>query len=60
MLVLSRRVGEKVVIDEKTTVTVVSVKNGTVRLGFEAPRDVPIVRDNARRTASRLSNGAGQ
>lgn len=46
MLVLSRRVNEKVLFPGlHTSVQVVEVKPGVVRLGIEAPRDVTIVRE---------------
>jgi carbon storage regulator len=44
MLVLSRRVGETVVIDDNIRVTVVSVHGNHVRLSFSAPPDVRIMR----------------
>jgi len=44
MLVLSRRVGQTVVIDEKIKITVVRTKSGSVRLGIDAPREIPVHR----------------
>lgn len=44
MLVLSRHVGETIVIDGDITVTVVSVNRGTIRLGISAPDHVVIDR----------------
>lgn len=44
MLVLSRRGGQTVVIGGGIVVTVVEVRDGRVRLGFDAPRDVPVNR----------------
>jgi carbon storage regulator len=44
MLVLSRKLGEKVLIGEDIVVTVVEIERGKIRLGIEAPKDVPIVR----------------
>src|SRR5262249_60725486 len=44
MLVLSRKPGEKVVIDGGITVTVVEVQGNKVRIGIDAPGDVRIVR----------------
>ncbi len=44
MLVLSRRIGEGVVIGNGVVVTVLAVRGRQVRLGFEAPRDVAIWR----------------
>ena len=45
MLVLSRKVGEKIVIADKIVITVVSMHNGKVRLGIEAPKDVHVMRE---------------
>ena len=45
MLVLSRKVGETVVIGEHIRVTVVAVQGSQVRLGFAAPDDVRIFRE---------------
>lgn len=45
MLVLSRKVGERILIGENIAVTVVRISNGTVRVGIEAPMDLPIVRE---------------
>jgi carbon storage regulator len=44
MLVLSRKVGEKIVIDDDTIITVVEVKGNRVRLGVDAPKDKRILR----------------
>ncbi|MDA0835971.1 MAG: carbon storage regulator [Planctomycetota bacterium] len=45
MLVLSRKAGERILIGEQVTVTVVRVGPNTVRLGIDAPRDMNIVRE---------------
>ena len=44
MLVLSRKQQESVVINDNVVVTVLSVHGGNVRLGFEAPREMPVHR----------------
>ena len=44
MLVLTRKPGEKVVIDGNITVTLVETKGNRVRLGIDAPPHVPIFR----------------
>jgi carbon storage regulator len=44
MLVLTRRVGEEIVIAGNIRVTVVMVKGHTIRLGITAPASVPVVR----------------
>lgn len=46
MLVLGRKVGERIVVpDFNVVVTVVSVKGGQVRLGVSAPAEVGVYRD---------------
>jgi len=45
MLVVSRKVGERIIIGDDIVVTVVRVAQGTVRIGVEAPKDMPIVRE---------------
>lgn len=44
MLVLSRKLGEKIYIGENICITVVDIDRGKIRLGIEAPRSVPIFR----------------
>lgn len=44
MLVLSRKKNESIVIDGAVKITVVEVRGDKVRLGIEAPREVPIHR----------------
>jgi carbon storage regulator len=44
MLVLSRKLGEKICIGENIRITVVDVERGKIRLGIEAPREIPIFR----------------
>ena len=45
MLVLTRRVGESMVIGKNIRVTVLNVKGNQVRLGIEAPKDIPVHRE---------------
>ncbi len=44
MLVLSRKLGEKIVINGNIVVTVVKIDRNQVRIGIEAPKDVPVYR----------------
>ncbi|WP_028686495.1 carbon storage regulator CsrA [Pseudomonas fulva] len=44
MLILTRKVGETIVINDTILVTVLQVKGGQVRLGIEAPKDVSVHR----------------
>lgn len=45
MLILTRRVGESVMIGEEVTITVLRVKGNQVRLGVNAPRTVSVQRE---------------
>ena len=45
MLVLSRQVDEKIIIGDSIVITVVEIRRGLVRLGIDAPRDVPVHRE---------------
>jgi len=61
VLVLSRRVGESVVIGTDVVVTVLEVRGDVIRLGIQAPREVPVHRSEvfaAIETANRES-GSG-
>jgi carbon storage regulator len=44
MLVLSRRVGESIVIGDDVTVTILEVRSDVIRVGIEAPRSVAVHR----------------
>ena len=45
MLILTRRVGESVMIDGDITVTVLGVKGNQVRVGINAPKEVAVHRE---------------
>ena len=45
MLVLSRKVGERILIGDQIAITVVRVAQGGVRLGIEAPVELSVVRE---------------
>ena len=45
MLILTRRVGETLMIGDDVTVTVLGVKGNQVRLGINAPKDVEVHRE---------------
>jgi len=51
MLVLSRKVGEKILIGDKISVTVVRVAQGIVRIGVDAPKEMPILREEIKEQA---------
>jgi len=60
MLVLSRKVGERILIGENIAITVVRIGQGGVRIGIDAPNDLVVVREElADESASTLA-GSGE
>jgi carbon storage regulator len=61
MLILTRRVGETLMIGDEVTVTVLGVKGNQVRIGVNAPRDVAVHREEIyeriKREQEQNSNG---
>jgi carbon storage regulator len=55
MLVLSRKRGEKIVIGGDVTLTVLEVRGDRVKLGFTAPAEVPIHREEIHRRIEQRS-----
>ena len=45
MLILTRKIGEALMIGEDVTVTVMDVKGNRVRIGISAPKDVAVHRE---------------
>lgn len=45
MLILTRRISESLMIGDQVKVTVLGVKGNQVRIGIEAPKDVPVHRE---------------
>jgi carbon storage regulator len=45
MLILTRRVGETVMIGDEVTVTILGVKGSQVRVGIAAPKTIPVHRE---------------
>lgn len=56
MLVLSRKVDQKIVINEKIVLTVVAIRGDKVRLGIDAPADVPIHRKEIYEAIQKLND----
>lgn len=60
MLILTRRVGETLMIGDEVTVTVLGVKGNQVRIGVNAPRDVAVHREEIYERIKREQAGVSQ
>lgn len=60
MLILSRRVGESIVIGNNVRVTVLDVRGSQIRLGVDAPKDVQVDREEVRAAKDGSLNAAVQ
>lgn len=58
MLVLSRRVGERLMIGEDIVITVIDVRNDGVRIGIDAPRHVRVHRAEILEAVTRANQEA--
>lgn len=59
MLILTRRVGETLIIGDEVTVTVLAIKGNQVRIGVKAPKDVSVHREEIfERIRSERSEGS--
>ena len=45
MLVLSRKADESIIIDKRITVTILEIQGNRIRLGIEAPKEIPVMRE---------------
>ncbi len=57
MLILTRRVGETLMIGDDVTVTVLGVKGNQVRIGVNAPRDIAVHREEIYERIKREQEG---
>ena len=58
MLILTRRVGETLMIGDNVTVTVLGVKGNQVRIGINAPKDLAVHREEIYQRIKREQTGA--
>jgi len=45
MLILTRKLGEAIIINENIIVTILGIRGGQIRVGIDAPLDVPVHRE---------------
>jgi len=60
MLVLSRKKHESIVINDDITVVVVEIRGNQVRLGIEAPKEVPVRRSEVQDAVGRNEAAGGK
>lgn len=60
MLILTRRVGETLMIGDSVTVTVLGVKGNQVRIGITAPKDVAVHREEIFQRLHKDDTASGQ
>lgn len=60
MLVLSRQRDESIVIGENVVVTIVDIRGDKVRLGIEAPSEIPVHRQEVYEAIQRENRKAGE
>ena len=57
MLILTRRVGETLMVGDDVTITVLGVKGNQVRIGINAPKEIPVHREEIYERIKNEENG---
>lgn len=58
MLVLSRKLGQKIIINENIVITIVDIARGKIRIGIDAPREIPVMREELLKNAESTQSAA--
>jgi carbon storage regulator len=60
MLIITRRAGERIVIGDDITVQVLEVQGNTARIGIEAPKSLPVYREEIWAAVKRENEAAAK
>ena len=60
MLILTRKVNETLMVGDDVSVTVLGIKGGQIRIGINAPRDIPVHRQEVYKKILQERKAAGE
>ena len=60
MLIITRRPGEKIMLGDDTVIEVIEVSGSSVRIGIDAPRSLPVYREEIWRSVKEENSAAAQ
>jgi carbon storage regulator len=60
MLIITRRPGEKIMLGDDTVIEVIEVSGSSVRIGIDAPRSLPVYREELWRSVKEENAAAAQ
>jgi carbon storage regulator len=60
MLIITRRPGEKIMLGDDTVIEVIEVSGSSVRIGIDAPRSLPVYREEIWRSVKEENAAAAQ